>query len=58
MYLTLSHTEEGGMNFSYHYQVASLTEKDMELFYYYMMRILFTGISEPEKTLGQIMEEI
>ncbi|MBO4900765.1 MAG: chromosome condensation protein [Lachnospiraceae bacterium] len=58
MYLTVSHTEDGGMNFSYHYQVASLTEKDMELLYYYMMRILFMGISEPEKTIGQIMEQV
>ena len=58
MYLTVSHTEDGGMNFSYHYQVASLTEKDMELLYYYMMRILFTGISDPDKTIGQIMEEV
>ncbi len=58
MYLTVSHTEDGGMNFSYHYQVASLTAKDMELLYYYMMRILFTGISEPEKTVGQIMAEV
>ena len=58
MYLTVSHTEDGGMNFSFHYQVASLTEKDMELLYYYMMRILFMGISEPEKTIGTIMEEV
>ena len=58
MYLTVSHTEDGGMNFSYHYQVASLTEKDMELLYYYMMRILFTGIFDPEKTIGQIMDEV
>ena len=58
MYLTVSHTEDGGMNFSYHYQVKSLSEKDMELLYYYMMRILFTGISDPEKTIGQIMEEV
>ena len=58
MYLTVSHTENGGMNFSYHYQVASLTEKDMELLYYYMMRILFTGISDPSKTVGEIMEQV
>ena len=58
MYLTVSHTENGGMNFSYHYQVASLTEKDMELLYYYMMRILFTGISDPAKTVGEIMEQV
>ena len=35
--------EDGGMNFSYHYQTAELEEHDMELLYYYMMRILFTG---------------
>lgn len=58
MYLTVSHTENGGMNFSYHYQTASLTEKDMELLYYYMMRILFKGIAEPDMTIGEIMEQV
>ena len=58
MYLTVSHTADGGMNFSYHYQVASLSEKDMELLYYYMMRILFMGISDPQKTVGEIMETV
>ncbi|MCR5451877.1 MAG: chromosome condensation protein [Lachnospiraceae bacterium] len=58
MYLTVSHTEAGGMNFSYHYQTADLTEKDMELLYYYMMRILFTGISEPDMTIGDIMRTV
>ena len=58
MYLTVSHTAEGGMNFSYHYQTACLTEHDMELLYYYMMRILFTGISNPELTLNEIMESV
>ena len=58
MYLTVSHTLDGGMNFSYHYQTADLTEKDMELLYYYMMRILFTGISNPDKTIGEIMAEV
>ena len=56
MYLTVSHTPEGGMNFSYHYQTARLTEKDMELLYYYMMRILFTGISRPDIKIGELME--
>lgn len=58
MYLTVSHTENGGMNFSYHYQTASLSEKDMELLYYYMMRILFMGISNPDKKIGDIIEEV
>lgn len=58
MYLTVSHTENGGMNFSYHYQTADLEEKDMELLYYYMMRILFKGIAEPDMTIGEIMEQV
>ena len=58
MYLTVSHTPEGGMNFSYHYQTASLTEKDMELLYYYMMRILFKGIAEPDMSIGEIMAQV
>lgn len=58
MYLTVSHTESGGMNFSYHYQTARLAEHDMELLYYYMMRILFKGIAHPDMTIGEIMEQV
>lgn len=58
MYLTVSHTEYGGMNFSYHYQTAHLQEHDMELLYYYMMRILFKGIAEPDMSIGDIMEQV
>ncbi len=57
MYLTVSH-RHGGMNFSYHYQTAELGEHDMELLYYYMMRILFKGIAEPDMSIGEIMEQI
>lgn len=56
MYLTVSHTEDGGMNFSYHYQVAHLEEKEMEVLYYYMMRILFMGIERPDISIGELME--
>ena len=58
MYLTVSHTDDGGMNFSYHYQTVKLTEKDMELLYYYMMRILFKGISEPDIKIGDLMDQV
>ena len=58
MYLTVSHTENGGMNFSYHYQIAHLNENDMELLYYYMMRILFKGIAEPDMSIGEIMDQV
>lgn len=58
MYLTVSHTENGGMNFSYHYQTEDLNEHDMELLYYYMMRILFKGIAHPDMTIGELMEQV
>lgn len=58
MYLTVSHTANGGMNFSYHYQTAQLEEHDMEILYYYMMRILFKGIAEPDMSIGEIMEQV
>ena len=58
MYLTVSHTEHGGMNFSFHYQTAHLEEHDMELLYYYIMRILFKGIAEPDMSIGEIMRQV
>lgn len=58
MYLTVSHTENGGMNFSFHYQTAHLEEHDMELLYYYLMRILFKGIAEPDMSIGEIMKQV
>jgi hypothetical protein len=58
MYLTVSHTDNGGMNFSFHYQTAKLSEHDMEILYYYMMRILFMGIARPDMSIGEIIEQV
>ncbi len=58
MYLTVSHMPDGGMNYSFHYQPACLDEKDIELLYYYLMRVLFTGIENPEITVGELMEMV
>ena len=58
MYLTVTHTPEGGLNFSYHYQVADLGEKDMELLHYYLMRIIFRGIENSDMTVGEIIETV
>ena len=58
VYLTVTHTDQGEMNFSYHYQTASLEEHDVELFHYYLMRILFTGIENPQMSVGEIMATV
>lgn len=58
MYLTVSHLPDRKLNFSYHYQTACLTEKDAELMYYYMMRILFRGIEDPGRTISDIIDMV
>ncbi len=58
MYLTVSHLPDRKLNFSYHYQTAHLTEKDAELMYYYMMRILFRGIEDPGRTISEIINMV
>lgn len=55
VYITVSHTRDGGLDFDMHYHKATLTEHDMELMYYYMMRLLFKGIDEPDITIGEII---
>lgn len=58
IYLTVSHTSDGGMNFSFHYQSAIHNGHDMEVFYYYLMRILFTGLEAPDMTVGDIINAV
>jgi hypothetical protein len=58
VYLTVSNTTTLEMLFSYHYQSAIYTDRDMELFYYYMMRILFKGIENPDMSVEEIMKAV
>ena len=56
IYLTVTHSPtDGGLVFTFHYQKASLTQKDIELVYYYLMKILFRGIDEPDLTIGEMI---
>ncbi|MCR4653077.1 MAG: chromosome condensation protein [Eubacterium sp.] len=57
-YLTVTHRPDGGMHFSFHYQTAHLTDHDMELLYYYLMRILFKGMAQPDMTVGDVMRYV
>lgn len=59
IYLTVTHSaNDGGMIFDFHYQKASLTYHDMELLYYYMMKIIYKGMAEPDMTIGEIITAI
>ena len=59
IYLTVTHDAgDGGMIFDFHYQKASLTYQDMEQVYYYMMKIIFRGMEEPDMTIGEMIATI
>ena len=57
-YLTVTHTNDNGMDFNFRYHVRTLEREDMERFYYYMMKVLFKGIEDPEMTIGEIISTI
>lgn len=59
IYLTVTHSSnDGGMIFNYHYQKARLSYHDIELLYYYMMKILYKGIAEPDMTIGEMISTL
>ena len=59
IYLTVTHSaNDGGLIFDYHYQKAVLNYEDIQVLYYYMMKILFKGIAEPDITIGEMINII
>ncbi len=59
LYLTVMHRpEDNGLNFNFEYRKDAVTEYEMEYLYYYLCRVLFRGIENKERTLGEILEMI
>ncbi len=59
LYLTVMHRpEDNGLNFSFEYRVDAVTEAEMQYFYYYLCRVLFRGIEDETRTIGEILEMI
>lgn len=57
MYLTVMHRpDDNGMDFNFEHQVKAVSKKDLEYFYYYLCRILFKGIENPDLTIGDIIK--
>ena len=48
----------GGLEFYFKYQTAQVSDHDVELLYYYLMRIIFMGVENPEMTVGEIMDAV
>lgn len=59
LYLTVMHRpEDNGLNFNSEYQKGAVTDYEMEYLYYYLCRILFRGIEDKNRTVGEILEMI
>lgn len=56
MYLTVMHRpDDNGLDFSFEHQVASVSREELEYMYYYVCKIMFKGIENPDLTIGDII---
>lgn len=59
LYLTVMHRpEDNGLNFNFEYRIDAVTEQEMEYFYYYLCRVIFRGIEDKSRTIGEILDMI
>ena len=59
LYLTAMHRpSDGGLTFHFGYQTDFATEKEIEYLYYYLGRVLFRSIENPDKTVSEIMDMV
>ena len=59
LYLTVMHRPLGtGMDFYFIYQAAWYSLEEVEKLYYYLMRILFAAVEDPEITIGEIIRTV
>lgn len=59
MYLTVMHRpDDNGLDFSFEHQVAAVSRKQLEYMYYYLCKIMFKGIENPNLTVGDIINLI
>lgn len=57
LYLTVMHrVEDNGLDFGFEYQTGVVTPEKLEYIYYYLCKILFAGIRNPEASVGTIIE--
>ena len=59
LYLTVMHrVEDNGLNFNFEYRYDAVNEQEMEYLYYYLCKVLFTGIEDKNRTVGEILDII
>lgn len=57
LYLTVSHNpSDNGLDFCFEYQTGVVTPEKLENIYYYLCRIIFRGVEDCSRTVGEIIE--
>ncbi len=59
MYLTVMHRpEDNGLDFNFEHQIRAVSRKELEYLYYYLCKIMFKGIENPNLLVGDIIKLI
>lgn len=59
MYLTVMHRpDDNGLDFNFEHQVRAVSRKQLEYLYYYLCKIMFKGIENPNLSVGEIIKLI
>ena len=57
MYLTVMHRpEDNGLDFNFEHQVKAVSREKLEYLYYYLCRIMFKGVENPDLSIGEIIK--
>lgn len=59
VYVTVMHRPtDNGMSFNFEYQKNEVSIDELEKLYFYMCRVIFRGIEDPTRTIGEILDWI
>ncbi len=59
MYLTVMHrSDDNGLDFNFEHQIKAVSREKLEYLYYYLCRIMFKGIEDPNQTIGAIIDAV
>ena len=57
MYLTVMHRpDDNGLDFNFEHQIEAISKEKLEYFYYYICKIMFKGIENPDLSIGEIIK--
>lgn len=59
MYLTVMHrSDDNGLDFNFEHQIKAVSREKLEYLYYYLCKIMFKGIEDPEQKIGDIISAV